>query len=49
MVELVDINTVYPDITKYIINLLRGEKMIVTKEYLKSGNVPYIGSIRISS
>ena len=48
MVELVDINTNVTDSTKYIIKLLRGNKMIVTKEWLKSSNVTDIGSIPIS-
>ena len=46
---MLDIYTNDNDSTKYIINLLRGEKMIVTKEYLKSRNVPDIGYIPISS
>ena len=49
MVYLVDINTNYHDSTKYSINFLRGNIMIVTKELLKSRNVPDIGSITISS
>ena len=35
MVELLDINTNDPDITKYIINLLRGNTLIVNKGCLK--------------
>ena len=49
MVDLVEVNTNDPDSIKYIINLLRVNTMIVTKEFLKSRNVPYIGSIQISS
>ena len=49
MVELVDINNNDPDITKYIIELLRGNTMILTNDLIKSRNVPYIGSIPISS
>ena len=49
MVELVDINTNDNDSTKYSIKLLRGKTMIVTKEFLKSRNVPDIESIPISS
>ena len=46
---MVDINKNYPDSIKYIIKLLRINKMVVTKEFLKSRNVTYIGSIPISS
>ena len=46
--ELVDINTNYPDRTNYRNDLLKGNKKIVTKEFLKSRNVPGIGSITIS-
>ena len=49
MVELVDTNTNDPNSTRYIIELLRGNTMIVTKESLKSTNVPDIRSITISS
>ena len=49
IVYLLDIHTNYPDSTKYSIRLLRGNTMIVTKYFLKSRNVPYIGSIPISS
>ena len=35
MVEMVDVNKNYPDSIKYIINLLRGNTMLVTKEFLK--------------
>ena len=49
MVELVDINTNDNDSTKYSTKLLRGKKMIVTKEFLKSRNMPDIESIPISS
>ena len=43
MVYLVGINTNDPDSTRYIIMFLRGNIIIVTKEFLKSGNVPDIG------
>ena len=49
MVEMLDIYTNDNDSTKYIINLLRGNTMIVTKEFLKPMNVLDIGSIKISS
>ena len=49
MVDLVDINTNYPDITYYIIKFLRENTMIVTKGFLKSRNVQDIGSIPIYS
>ena len=47
--DLLDINTNYPDMIKYIIKFLRGNNMIVTKELLKSRNVLDMGSIPISS
>ena len=46
---MVDVNKNDLDIIKYIINLLRGNKMVVTKEFLKSKNLPDIGSIPIYS
>ena len=49
MVDLVDINTNNPDIITQSIKLLRVNTMIVTKALLNSKNVPYIGSIPISS
>ena len=49
MVDLVDINTNDPDIIKYRIKFSRRNKIIVTKEFLKSRNVPCIGSITIYS
>ena len=49
MVGLVYINTIDSDITKDIITIFRGNTMIVTKEFPKSINVPYIGSIPIYS
>ena len=49
MVDLVDVNTNDPDSIKYIINTLRGNAMLATKQFLKSKNVPDIGSIPISS
>ena len=45
MVEMVDLNKNYPDSIKYINKLLRGNTMVVTKEFLKSRNVPNIGWI----
>ena len=47
MADLVDINTNDPDSTKYSIQLLRGNTMIVTKEFLKSNNVLDIGYIKM--
>ena len=49
MVELVDTNTNDPNSTRYRIELLRGNTMIVNKESLKSMNVPDIRSITTSS
>ena len=49
MVELVGINTNYPDSNKYSIYLLIGNTNIVTYEFLKSSNVPDIGSIKFTS
>ena len=49
MVDLVDVNTNDPDTIKYIIKFLRLNTMVITKELLKSMNVPDIGSIPISS
>ena len=49
MVELVGVNKNDPYSIKYIIKLLRVNTMVVTKELLKSKNVPYIVSIIISS
>ena len=49
MVELVDVNTNDIDTIKYIINVLRGSKKKFTNDFLKSGNVPDIGSIPIPS
>ena len=49
MVYLVDVNTNDPDGIKCIIKLLRGNTIVVSKEFLKSRNVSYIGSIPISS
>ena len=42
MVELVDININDSDRNNYSIKFLRGKIMIVTKELLKSRNVPDI-------
>ena len=47
--DLVDVNTNNSDTIKYIIRFLRGNSIIVTKEFLQSINVPDIGSIPISS
>ena len=49
MVDLVNINTNDSGSIKYNIKLLRGNTMIVNKEFLKSRNVTYIVSIPISS
>ena len=49
MVELMDTNTNDPDNTSYIIKFLRGNITIVTNAFIKSRNVPYIGSIPIPS
>ena len=49
MAELVDLNTNNLDSIKYIIKFLRGNTTIVTKKFLKSSNVPDIGSIPIYS
>ena len=46
---MVYINTNDNDITKYRIKFLRGKQIIVTKEFLKTNNVPDIGSITIYS
>ena len=40
---LVDIKNNDPDSTNYSIKFLRGNKMIVTKYFLESRNVPDIG------
>ena len=49
MVDLVDVNTDYSDIIKYIIKFLIGNTMVVTTEFLKPRNVTDIGSIPIFS
>ena len=49
MVELVDINSNVSDSIKYSIKFLIGNTIIVTKDFLKSGNVPDIYYIPISS
>ena len=49
MVELVDVNTNTTDIIKYIIKFLIGKTIVVTKEFLKSSNVPDIRLIPILS
>ena len=43
MVDLVDVNKNDLYSIKYIIKLLMVNKMVVTKEFLKSRNVSYIG------
>ena len=43
MVDMVDIRTNDPDINKYSIKLLIGNTIIITKEFLKSRNIPDIG------
>ena len=48
MADLVDVNTNDPDSIKYINKLLRGNTMVVTKDFLKSRNVPDTASIQIS-
>ena len=42
MVDLVDVNKNDPDIIKYNIKFLRENIIIITKEFLKSRNVPDI-------
>ena len=49
MVQLLDINTNYYDITKYSIKFFRGNTMIVTKDFLNSINGPDIGSTKFYS
>ena len=46
---MVDVNTNDPYFIRYTIKLFRGNKMVVTKEFLKSRNVPDTESIKISS
>ena len=46
---MVDVNKNDPDIIKYIIKFLIGDKIVITKYFHKSSNVPYIGSITITS
>ena len=48
MVELVVVDTNDPDIINYITKFLRGNKVVVTKQFLKSRNVTDIVSIPIS-
>ena len=48
MVDLVDLNKNDSFSIKYIIKFLRGNKMVVNKEFLKSRNVLDIGYIPIS-
>ena len=45
MMDMVDVNTNDHDSNKYSIELLRGNTMIFTKEFLNSRNVPDIWSI----
>ena len=47
MVKIVDVNTKDTDSIKYSIKFSGVNTMIVAKEFLKSGNVPDIGSIPI--
>ena len=47
MVDLVDINNNDPGSTNHIINFLIENTMVVIKEFLKSRNVPDIGSVTI--
>ena len=49
MVDLFNRNDNEPESTEYITKLLRGNTKVVTKEFLKSINVPDIVSITISS
>ena len=42
MVDMVDINTNYPESKKYSIKFLRGNTKVVTKDFPKSKNVPDI-------
>ena len=49
MLDLVDVNKNDPYSINYIIKFMRGNKMVSTKEFLNSINVPYIGSIPIYS
>ena len=49
MVKLVRVNKHNPDSIKDVVKLLRGNKMVVNKEFLKSRNVPDVESIPISS
>ena len=49
MVELVEVNTNDPYSIKYINKFLRGNKMVVSQEFLKSSNVPDVVPITISS
>ena len=49
MVDLLDINNNDPYIINYSIKFLILKTMVVTKESIKSIDVPYIGLISISS
>ena len=49
MVDLVNINTNDSDSIKYIIKILRGKTIIVSKDFFKSRDVPEFGSTQISS
>ena len=46
---MVYINTNDPESTKYIMKFLRRKTLVVTKEFLKSKNVPEMASIPIYS
>ena len=45
MLELADVNMNDTDRIKYIVQFMRGNTMVVTKQFLKSRNVPDIVSI----
>ena len=49
ILDLADLNTNNPDRIKYINKFLRVNTIIITKDLLKSRNVPDIGKIPISS
>ena len=49
MVETVDINTNDPKIKKHTIKFMRKKTKLVTKEFIKSVNMPDIESIPIYS
>ena len=49
MVELAKINTNDAENTNYIIKFLLGNTNVITKEFLKSRNIPDIASVKIHS